>query len=820
MKRRWIVSSIATLAVLLVLGRIVAGWHVDARWYGALDAGAVWRAKAVNMLLLRGGTFLAGTLFVLANLYAVRHSVRRLVLPRRMGNLDFGEEVPSRYLLIAVLALSVLIGALLALPHDDWLSVDLIRHGIAFGETDPYFQRDLAFWVYWLPLESSLHVWALVALLTVSMLVVLLYALTPSLRWEAGQLHVSGYVRRHIFTLGAVLLLLLAWSYRLDAYGLLNGGRGPLGGFSAVDHRVVLPASLILSVVAVAAAVLVLWSGWTGQIRLAFVTITCVLLLALALRQIVPPVAERFVTPQDPEQRELPYQVTRHGYTRRAYDVDRLVRDDEPPAAQSVDYAARGASLWDGAALSRALARMHPASSLNGSLGWDAQDGRLVALAIEQPSGPDAANARPTWRVSRVAADVADERGAPQERLDPDLVTPILTDVLVHHEATDYLVIADSAGRIAAPDLGSLLSRVSHAWHLQNPRLLGDDLSGPAVRVVWRRDVRERVRAVYPFFDQAAQISPVVWRDSLFWAVHLYATSSWYPLSERQRLGARDVHYLRHAAVAIVNAHTGRTVAIADPEPDPLTSSWMRRFPSLFVAPSAFDRGLMQGVPPAIEGTLIAAAAFAQVGVRGEAAPTSHLPRHTGGDTLFTSATTPPFVDGSSGLLSVAVPILDHADRLRGAVTSDGGAEYRPRWRPLTSAGPTWSSVVERLQRPTDSMRSVIRDTRLLQGPVRVVPAVGGLIALETHYTTRPDGTPQALYVSVLHRDTVLAGVSIASAIGLPAPADSQAPITPEGFRSRVEALYGAMRDALRRSDWAAFGAAYEALGRLLSARQ
>ena len=33
----------------------------------------------------------------------------------------------------------------------------------------------------------------------------------------------------------------------------------------------------------------------------------------------------------------------------------------------------------------------------------------------------------------------------------------------------------------------------------------------------------------------------LVWRDSLFWSVHLYAASDWYPLSQIIRLGDEDV---------------------------------------------------------------------------------------------------------------------------------------------------------------------------------------------------------------------------------------------------------------------------------------
>ena len=84
--------------------------------------------------------------------------IAAIVLPRRIGNLEIGEEVPPRYLLAAVVALSAALGLVLALALDDWQSLVLVRDGVLFQESDPYYQFDLGFFVYWLPFESALAV--------------------------------------------------------------------------------------------------------------------------------------------------------------------------------------------------------------------------------------------------------------------------------------------------------------------------------------------------------------------------------------------------------------------------------------------------------------------------------------------------------------------------------------------------------------------------------------------------------------------------------------------------------------------------------------
>jgi uncharacterized protein len=254
--RRRIAVGVLIAAALLVSGRTVTGVYVDYRWYEALAAADVWRTQFVNGLWLRTASGILAMLFVFANLYVVRHSVVSLVLPRRVANLEIGEEVPGRYLVLAAAVLSALVGAALALRPEAWTAYVLARSGVPFGEVDPYFQHDLGFFVYWLPFERTLYVWAVLVVSVGSVVVVALYALTPSLRFARGRLYVSTYVRRHLTVLGGVLLLLLAWSFRLDMYRVLSQGSGDGGAFTFVDHRVAIPGDLVLAVLTLGASCL------------------------------------------------------------------------------------------------------------------------------------------------------------------------------------------------------------------------------------------------------------------------------------------------------------------------------------------------------------------------------------------------------------------------------------------------------------------------------------------------------------------------------------------------------------------------------------
>ncbi len=822
--RRWLIAAAVAVALLLLLGKALAGVYVDYRWFAALRAESVWWARVQNLLILRGLSAAVATIFFFCNLYAVRHSVVSLVLPRRVANIEIGEEVPSRYLLLAVIGMSLLFGVLLAFPQDDWTSLALVRWGQPFREADPYFEYDLGFWTYWLPFETSLHVWSLIALLAATTVVVFLYALTPSLRWERGTLHVSGYVRRHLSLLGALLIFLLAWSYRLDGLGLLLNGTGPGGAFTSADWKVAVPANFVLAFATGAAAVLVGWAAWTGQMRIAFVAVTAVLALSLGLRQFLPPLAQRLAGPVDPEARESGYLATRAGYTRRAYAVDRVVAGGAAAqvALPSLRDAVKSLSEWDAGAIRRSVERRRQ-GIVSGAIGWAADSSRLVAIAAQRPAGADAADPFTSWTVTRIRAWSSDDRGGITGLSGGGVEEGgLIPAALVYDSAAGPLVVSDSERDVDAPEISQWPSRVAHAWDQQNLRLMFSDVDVKEPRMMLHRDVHDRLRMLAPFFWQSAHVTPIALRDTLYWAIHLYTATDYYPLSEHTRLGGEDVSYVRHAATAIVHAHSGRVTLVADSVLDPIAATWVRRFPSLFTSWSSLPAAVVANVPPPIETAVAQAAAFARVGLRGQALPAAHLPGSFSGDTaLFGSAYRPPYLTPIDSKLAWTTPLLNAADRVVGIIISVGGPQPVTYWYPLAEPLLRWPAVLERLLRVPEAPAPP-RDVTLRRGPVRVVPIRGGTAAyLQTTYAWRADGAPTvaraAIHGAGSARDSVAFGLTLAEAAGMPPEGGNAAStITPADFRQRVSDLYAAMRDALRRGDWPAFGKAYDDLGRLL----
>jgi len=811
--RRWLMAAVGTVALLLIVGRSLAGVYSDYLWYDSLGAVAVWRTRLWAVVWLRVGSALVAGAFAFVNLYAVRQSVVSLVFPRRLANLEIGEEVPGRYLMGAAIGLSVVVGVLLAVPQDDWTTAVLAVSKAMFFVTDPYNVADLGFYVYWLPFESALWMWSFLSVAVVAATVILLYALTPSLKWQRGTLFASTYVRRHLTVLVGVLLLLLAWSFRLDMYALLIDGSGAEGAFSYVDHKVGMPGDFILSLATLGAALIVLWAGAVGQFRLAGICVLTVVVFSLIVREVAPFVVQHTGTDAERVTRERPYNATRAGYTRHAFAVDAVAHVDSSIGYTSLAAALPWVPVWDPPALARAIDAGRAGDDMSVRTGWRSSPLGLIADVVDPP--PPGASTRAPWTVARLLASATDERGAPFRAAgagasatdDAPLDAP-----LVYPGASRFTIIPDSLNHSSGTPLESIVSRLANAWSLQNFRMLSGDLPQPKPTLIAHRDIRERIERLTPFFAQGRRIEPLLVGDSLYWSVDLYSTSSMYPISRHSMLAGEERSYVQHAAVAIIQAATGDISVVPDSVLDPIATTWVRRLPSIFGTWNALPPALRNLLPPPIDGLYAQANAFGRYGSLTDNDPPRRVPTLDGADTSLATDDLPIVLPGNQ-TTAIALPLVDETDRLRGLLIGTGGASRRTLWYPLAAPGQRWSAVLERL-RSVDSTGGPVRDGPFARGRVRPIPVRSGIAFLQPTYRWRPQSSP------ALNRVALMVGDTTRSVMPSAGPAARPVEAPPVGDPKATPAsLYAAMRDALRRGDWVAFGRAFDALGRALEQR-
>jgi uncharacterized membrane protein (UPF0182 family) len=834
--RGGLMFGLAIAAALLLVGRAVTAMLVDHAWFTAMGLPALFWEQVIDTAILQGGAWGVGALFAFANLHAVRRTIVAVAVPSRVANLELTTMISGERLLAATAALAVLVGGGLAIPLTNWVDLALLRHGLAFGEIEGVLGRDLGFYRYWLPVEETLYLWALVSVVSVTALVVVLYALTRSLRMEGRRVAASTHVRRHLSALGALVLLLLAWSYRLDAFDLLQQGSGPDGLFLKVDHRVTLRMDAVLSFGSAVAALVVLRTGWVGQLRAAFLTLTVILAAAVGLRHVAPAVLARTSLLGDPATRDRDYLASRALYSRRAFDVDgiRAVPRDSVAAAQT--RLARAAvptqlSLWDRATLAFAVPATRalesepreegspePAMVDVSPIGWTVVGDRPTALVVRRPVGSaegwlvSAVDAtRPTVRDSQVELAPTGDADAS----DAQLVGPGLRGA--------RRIDGRHTRGVGGVPLTTLRARIAHAWALRDLSLLDTDSTTVEPLLVTHRDVRDRVERLAPIFVQGSDVLPLVYAGRLYWTLQLYSASDRYPLSQQWQLGSGVYSYFRLAATAVVEAATGRVRLVAAPRPDPPTRTWMTRLPTLFAVTGELPPPLVAQLPPATESAMAQIKTFARYGSRRDGSVSRRLP-----DSALVGGAPPPhwIGDPRERLVAWSVPLLDGADRINGVVTVGGGIARQTWWDSTTNPRLQWGAVAGRMQAALDSARVALpdgarREPRFRNGRITTIMTTTGPLMVQPLLWNRGDGPPTIARFVAADGLRLGVGATLADALGrlgdIPMPAVPHDESVEQGASSdAARRWYTAMREALRRGDWVAFGAAFDSLGRVL----
>jgi uncharacterized membrane protein (UPF0182 family) len=155
--------------------------------------------------------------------------------------------------------------------------------------------------------------------------------------------------------------------------------------------------------------------------------------------------------------------------------------------------------------------------------------------------------------------------------------------------------------------------RFVFAWKFGGTQLLFSSYPTRDTRILFHRQVRERVAMLAPFLEVDRDPYLVVVDGRLYWIIDAYTVSRYFPYSEpfssrevieykesgrTRRLvntvaGQLDgVNYVRNSVKAVVDAFEGSVeLFVFDPE-DPLIRGWWRAFPTLFRDRDEMPEGL------------------------------------------------------------------------------------------------------------------------------------------------------------------------------------------------------------------------------------
>ncbi|HEX7589091.1 MAG TPA: UPF0182 family protein, partial [Anaerolineae bacterium] len=311
------------LILLWIAFSIGPGLYTDYRWFEELGFASVftteWQARITVFFI----TTLAFFIF-----YAINIGIARRLTPRITDESSRWAQVAAfagrsvTFLLITGgLVLSALVGLV---AQTDWLMFLRYQHAASFGVADPIFNLDVSFYVFTLPVYQFLVSWVGGIIILAAIAVAVTYLL------GLGRVQWTGPVKAHLSALGFLFLLVNAWSYQLDVYGLVYSARGVVVGASYTDVNAQMPAYNIMTILAVALAVLLLVNIFVRALKAIGVAIVLWLAAAVLLGGIYPDLVQNFEVKPSEFSKEQPYIKYNIELTRQAYALDGIQESDYP----------------------------------------------------------------------------------------------------------------------------------------------------------------------------------------------------------------------------------------------------------------------------------------------------------------------------------------------------------------------------------------------------------------------------------------------------------------------------------------------------------
>jgi uncharacterized membrane protein (UPF0182 family) len=587
-RQRLLVLLVVILAALVVAFTALSGFFVDVLWFREMGYSQVfWSILKTKVVL--------GVLFGLAffaALYLNLWIVRRITPPFRP--LTPEQEIIERYRMqfepyarwlipafAAVIAFFVGLGV-----TAQWRTFLLWRNssGVTFGEPEPLFDRDAAFYVFSLPWLEFLQGWLFSALVGVLLITALAHYLWGGIRPNAPAFaeKVTPQVKAHLSVLLGLIMLTKAWGYYLGQFDLLTSARGVVAGASFTDVNAHLPALRILVFIAIACAILFLVNirlrGWA----LPVIAVGLLALVSISAGAAYPAFVQRFrVNPQE-AQRELEFIVRNIEATRRAFGLD-LIESRQQPLSGVVtaeDVEANEATiqnirLWRPSILVDNYAALQRIRSYYEFEDIDVDrytiDGelRLVMVSAREIS-QDGIPGDGTWQnrhlvythgfgavISQVNTSTAEGQPLFTLRDIPPIGEPVLDgngQRVYYGEGADvaFVVVNSGARELdyqGTPEddqeqisfnydgdggipVGGLLQRALFAWRFRDVNLLISDLVRGESRIMIFRDIRERVPKAAPFLQFDADPYAAIVDGRLVWIWDAYTTTNQYPYSQ------------------------------------------------------------------------------------------------------------------------------------------------------------------------------------------------------------------------------------------------------------------------------------------------
>jgi uncharacterized membrane protein (UPF0182 family) len=643
-----IIVIVAVLFVLFLSLRGLAGFWTDWMWFDSLGLGSVFTGILGAKIALGAIFTVAFFVLMLINLVIADRIGPKV---RQSGPED---DLLDRYhatigrrtktvRVVASLVLALIAGLGMSADWNQWL---LFRNGGSFGVNDQTFNTDVGFYVFKLPFYSSIVNWLFASLIIILIATVVAHYLNGGIRFQTPAQRVTPQVKAHISVLLGFLALVKAADYWLQRYALTYSTRGTVDGATYTDVKAQLPVIYLLLFIALLSFGLFIVNIWRRGWTLPVVAVGLWALISVVAGVGYPAFIQRFVVEPEESARELPYIDHNITATRAALglsDVETqpfIYNQDKAVATQNVNEnpgTIRNIRLLDPTIVTPTYQRLqsqyaqlrfneldvdrYPIRTPSGEIAntqviigtrdlnvgqipqssWEGQHlaythGYGVALA---PANATTTQGRPDFLIRNVPQIVD------SQRISTEITTPQLyygenvSGYAITNASREEIDFIEADGQTkftkysgsGGVRLDSFVKKAAYGLKFSDWNLVVSNFLNSESRIVYQRDIRERVEAVAPFMQFDADPYPVIQDGRVVYIFDGYTTTDRYPNAQRadasglpagSSLGGKRFNYIRNSVKGVVDTYDGTVMLyVVDPS-DPIVSAYQKAFPALF----------------------------------------------------------------------------------------------------------------------------------------------------------------------------------------------------------------------------------------------
>jgi uncharacterized protein len=654
--RRWTLAVLLLAFVLLAAIGSLSSFYTDLLWFREVDKTSVFwgqiRAKVVLGLLAGVGSgLIVGVNLWLVERLAPRYGAKVAGRPQ----VERIHQVLGPYLRPLRIGVAAFLGLVVGLQASgSWQTFLLWRNAAPFNQKDPQFHRDIGFYVFQLPFMQVVFGWLFTTLVLALLLSAAGHYLLGGIRPQVSSDRIAGPTQSHLTILLGLIVALKAWGYWLNKYQLVYSTRGAVTGATYTDVKAQLPALEVLFWVALICAVLFFWGIRSRGIAVPLFSIVLLAGISIIIGGITPAVFQRFrVAPQE-LQRERPYIQRNIDATRQAFGLDRIQAQpfEDGASLSPQDVSDNRATvdnirLWDPEVLKPSIKNLQAIAQYYSFSDVDVDrypvDGQLrqVMIAVREVDPTLLSTGAKTWQNLHLAYThgygvVATQVNTAAKQGQPDFIVsdfdqtqakiPVTQPRVYFGEppqtGPDYVVVDTKQPEVDRPtptgetktssydgdggvQLSSTARRLAFALRFRDINLLISGNITSQSRLMFNRDIRDRVEKVAPFLQWDGDPYAVVVDGRIMFVRDGYTTTNDYPYVQRVNFGDAARHddaaaggvrgsgnYIRNSVKAVVDAYTGKVTLYAFDESDPILQTWRKAFPNLFAPKASMPAGL------------------------------------------------------------------------------------------------------------------------------------------------------------------------------------------------------------------------------------